>query len=46
MDPVRFAVLHTAYGQIGELDGGGVEIIGYDAEGASTRRTSSTARAT
>jgi hypothetical protein len=30
--PGRFAVLHTAYGHIGDLDVGGVEIIGYDAE--------------
>jgi hypothetical protein len=25
-------VLHTAYGRMGELDVGGVEIIGYDAD--------------
>ena len=30
--PGRFGVLHTAYGRIGELDVGGVEILGYDAE--------------
>jgi Protein of unknown function (DUF1579) len=30
--PGRFSVLHTAYGRIGDLDVGGVEIIGYDAE--------------
>jgi Protein of unknown function (DUF1579) len=30
--PGRFAVLHTAYGRIGELDVGGVEILGYAAE--------------
>lgn len=30
--PGRFSVLHTAYGHIGDLDVGGVEIIGYDAE--------------
>jgi hypothetical protein len=30
--PGRFCVLHTAYGRIGELDVGSVEIIGYDAE--------------
>jgi hypothetical protein len=30
--PGRFAVLHTAYGRIGELDVGGVEIIRYDTE--------------
>jgi hypothetical protein len=30
--PGRFAVLHTAYGRIGDLDVGGVEILGYDAE--------------
>ena len=29
--PGGFFVLHTAYGRIGEFDGGGVEIIGYDA---------------
>jgi hypothetical protein len=28
--PIR--LLHTAYGRIGELDVGGAEIIGYDAE--------------
>src|SRR4030095_6347278 len=28
--PGRLAVLHTAYGRIGELDVGGVEIIGFD----------------
>jgi Protein of unknown function (DUF1579) len=36
--PGRFAVLHTAYGRMGELDVGGVEIIRYDAE--SSRYTS------
>jgi hypothetical protein len=25
-------VLHTAYGRIGDLDVGGVEILGYDSE--------------
>jgi Protein of unknown function (DUF1579) len=30
--PGRFAVLHTAHGRMGELDVGGVEILGYDAE--------------
>lgn len=30
--PGRFSVLHTAYGRIGELDVGGVEILGYDAD--------------
>jgi hypothetical protein len=30
--PGRFAVLHTAYGRIGDLEVGGVEIIGYDAD--------------
>jgi hypothetical protein len=30
--PGRFALLHTAYGRLGELDVGGVEIIRYDAE--------------
>ncbi len=29
--PGEFFVLHTAYGRIGNLAGGGVEIIGYDA---------------
>jgi Protein of unknown function (DUF1579) len=29
--PGGFFVLHTAYGRIGEVDVGGVEIIGYDA---------------
>jgi Protein of unknown function (DUF1579) len=32
--PGRFAVLHTAYGRIGDLDVGGVEILGYDADKA------------
>ena len=31
--PGRLSVLHTAYGRIGDLEVGGVEIIGYDAEG-------------
>jgi Protein of unknown function (DUF1579) len=30
--PGGFAVLHTAYGRLGDLDVGGVEIIGYDSE--------------
>jgi hypothetical protein len=30
--PGRFSVLHTAYGRLGNLDVGGVEIIGYDVE--------------
>jgi hypothetical protein len=30
--PGRFAVLHTAYGRIGDLDVGGVEILGYYAD--------------
>jgi len=30
--PGGFFVLHTAYGRIGDFDGGGVEVIGYDAE--------------
>jgi Protein of unknown function (DUF1579) len=30
--PGRFAVLHTAYGRIGEMDVGGVEMITYDPE--------------
>jgi hypothetical protein len=30
--PGRFGVLHTAYGRIGDLDVGGVEILGYDTE--------------
>jgi Protein of unknown function (DUF1579) len=29
--PGGFFVLHTAYGRIGDLDVGGVEILGYDA---------------
>ena len=29
--PGGFFVLHTAYGRIGDIDVGGVEIIGYDA---------------
>jgi hypothetical protein len=36
--PGGFAVLHTAYGRIGDLDVGGVEILGYDA--ASGKYTS------
>jgi len=28
--PGRFFVLHTAYGRIGDIDAGGVEVIGYD----------------
>ncbi len=28
--PGRFFILHTAYGRIGSMDVGGVEIIGYD----------------
>jgi len=28
--PGRFAVLHTAYGRIGDLDVGGAEILGYN----------------
>jgi hypothetical protein len=31
--PGGFAVLHTAYGRMGDLDVGGVEILGYDPEG-------------
>src|SRR5438874_6055589 len=30
--PGGFFVLHTAYGRIGNIDVGGTEIIGYDAE--------------
>jgi Protein of unknown function (DUF1579) len=30
--PGRFAVLHTACGRLADLDVGGVEILGYDAE--------------
>ena len=30
--PGGFFVLHTAYGRIGDFEGGGVEMIGYDAE--------------
>ena len=32
-----FFVLHTAYGRAGDLDGGGIEIMGYDAEGGKHR---------
>ena len=35
--PGRFFVLHTAYGRIGDLDVGGVEIIGYDAASQTYR---------
>ena len=28
--PGRFFILHTAYGRVGDMDGGGVEILGYD----------------
>lgn len=28
--PGKFFVLHTAYGRIGDMDVGGVEILGYD----------------
>ena len=28
--PGRFFVLHTAYGRIGNMDVGGVEVLGYD----------------
>lgn len=30
--PGRFAVLHTAYGRIGDLGVGGVEVLSYDPE--------------
>ncbi len=30
--PGGFFILHTAYGRVGDFDGGGTEIIGYDAE--------------
>ena len=49
MDPGRFSILHTAYGRIGNLDAGGVEIIGYDtASGQYTGKVSdhSTSRPT
>jgi hypothetical protein len=36
--PGRFFVLHTAYGRIGDVDVGGVEIIGYD-QASGTYRT-------
>jgi hypothetical protein len=36
--PGGFFVVHTAYGRIGEFNGGGVELIGYDR--ASGRYTS------
>lgn len=29
--PGRFFVLHTAYGRIGNMDVGGMEVLGYDA---------------
>lgn len=32
-----FFVLHTAYGRAGDLDGGGIEVIGYDTEGGKYR---------
>ena len=35
--PGGFFVLHTAYGRVGNLDGGGIEIIGYDAESETYR---------
>lgn len=35
--PGGFAVLHSAYGRIGEFGGGGVEILTYDAEAAAYR---------
>jgi hypothetical protein len=35
--PGGFFVLHTAYGRIGDLDVGGVEIIGYDAASQTYR---------
>jgi len=41
----RFSVLHTAYGRIGDLDDGGVEIIGYDVEGGRYTSHFLTARA-
>lgn len=30
--PGKYWIMHTAYGRIGNMDGGGVEIIGYDHE--------------
>ena len=41
----RFSVRHTAYGCIGDLDDGGVEIIGYDVEGGRYTSHFLTARA-
>ena len=35
--PGGFFVLHTAYGRIGDIDVGGVEIIGYDAASQTYR---------
>src|SRR5215469_8919473 len=35
--PGGFFVLHYAYGRIGDVDVGGVEIIGYDPEGRAYR---------
>jgi hypothetical protein len=32
-----FFVLHTAYGRVGDFDGGGIEIIDYDAESETYR---------
>lgn len=36
--PGKFFVLHTAYGRVGDLPGGAVEVIGYD-EATETYRT-------
>ena len=35
--PGGFFVLHTAYGRSGDIDVGGVEIIGYDAASQTYR---------
>jgi hypothetical protein len=44
--PGRFAVLHTAYGRLGDLDVGGVRSSATTPRAASTPPTSSTARGT
>jgi hypothetical protein len=35
--PGGFFILHTAYGRIGELDGGAIEMIGYDEASGRSR---------
>src|SRR5215813_4578652 len=39
-------VMHPAYGRIGTIDVGGLEVIGYDASTGSFKRTFSTAKGT